>query len=62
MKTLYVGLGATHIGRRKNNQDSDVASNELGLFVVADGMGGYASSPHTVDFRPSVSQFAASLA
>ncbi len=32
---------ATHVGRRKTNEDSLVASPELGLFLVADGMGGY---------------------
>jgi serine/threonine protein phosphatase PrpC len=32
---------ATHIGRRKNNEDSCCADAEVGLFAVADGMGGY---------------------
>ncbi len=31
----------THIGRRSNNEDAFLVSAELGLFVVADGMGGY---------------------
>lgn len=31
----------THTGRRKNNEDAFGASPELGLFIVADGMGGY---------------------
>ena len=31
----------THVGRRANNEDSLCAAPELGLFVVADGMGGY---------------------
>jgi serine/threonine protein phosphatase PrpC len=32
---------ATHKGRRSNNEDSYMLQPELGLFVVADGMGGY---------------------
>lgn len=32
---------ATDIGRRQNNQDAFVIDEELGLVVVADGMGGY---------------------
>ncbi len=31
----------THVGRRKNNEDSLCLEPEMGLFVVADGMGGY---------------------
>ncbi|MCA9718256.1 MAG: serine/threonine-protein phosphatase [Myxococcales bacterium] len=31
----------THIGRRPNNEDAFLVSAELGLFAVADGMGGY---------------------
>ena len=31
----------THVGRRANNEDAFCAHAELGLFVVADGMGGY---------------------
>ena len=31
----------THIGRRKNNEDFFGNLPELGLFIVADGMGGY---------------------
>lgn len=33
--------GRTHVGRRTNNEDAFFADAELGLFVVADGMGGY---------------------
>lgn len=32
----------TFVGRRKRNEDALVASPELGLFAVVDGMGGYA--------------------
>lgn len=31
----------SHIGRRKNNEDAHVVRADLGLAVVADGMGGY---------------------
>ncbi len=34
------GFGATHIGRRKANEDAFVCREDLGLFVVADGLGG----------------------
>ncbi len=33
--------GLSHIGRRPNNEDSYRIEQELGLFLVADGMGGY---------------------
>jgi len=33
---------ASHVGRRDNNEDALCAAPELGLFAVADGMGGYA--------------------
>ncbi|MDE0404136.1 MAG: protein phosphatase 2C domain-containing protein [Nitrospira sp.] len=37
------GAGATHTGLvRPTNQDAFLISNELGLWIVADGMGGYA--------------------
>jgi serine/threonine protein phosphatase PrpC len=31
----------THVGRRPNNEDSHLVDPELGLYVVADGRGGY---------------------
>jgi serine/threonine protein phosphatase PrpC len=40
MKLQSVAL--THVGRRDSNQDAFLASAELGVFAVADGMGGYA--------------------
>jgi protein phosphatase len=33
--------GLTHTGRRKTNEDAMLVDLELGLFVVADGMGGH---------------------
>jgi PPM family protein phosphatase len=33
--------GVTHTGRRKTNEDSMLLDQSLGLFVVADGMGGH---------------------
>ncbi|HEX5108873.1 MAG TPA: Stp1/IreP family PP2C-type Ser/Thr phosphatase [Vicinamibacterales bacterium] len=33
--------GVSHKGRRKTNEDSMVIDPEIGLFVVADGMGGH---------------------
>jgi serine/threonine protein phosphatase PrpC len=32
---------ATHVGRRPNNEDAYCARPELGLYAVADGIGGY---------------------
>ncbi len=32
----------THVGRRSNNEDSHCALDPMGLYAVADGMGGYA--------------------
>jgi serine/threonine protein phosphatase PrpC len=40
MKLQSIAL--THVGRRDSNQDAFLASAELGVFAVADGMGGYA--------------------
>lgn len=41
----WVGVGLTHIGRvRTANQDAYLVNNELGLWIVADGMG---SHPHS---------------
>jgi serine/threonine protein phosphatase PrpC len=34
--------GQTHVGRRSHNEDAYVLRPELGLFVVADGLGGQA--------------------
>ena len=34
-------MACTHVGRRSNNEDSHCSCPELGLFAVADGMGGY---------------------
>jgi protein phosphatase len=40
---LVSAVGQTDLGqRRKNNEDSYLVLEELGVFVVADGMGGYA--------------------
>src|SRR5918993_1975518 len=33
--------GVTHPGRRRSNEDSMLLDDGLGLFVVADGMGGH---------------------
>src|SRR5918994_5981365 len=33
--------GVTHTGRRKTNEDAMLVDLELGLLVVADGMGGH---------------------
>lgn len=38
---LFRGHGASDVGRRKNNEDALLVAPEHGLWVVADGMGGY---------------------
>jgi hypothetical protein len=42
-KTMTIeSYGATDVGlRRKLNEDSLTLDNDLGLFIVADGMGGH---------------------
>jgi protein phosphatase len=38
------GYGTTHLGRRRSsNEDAFYVDDELGLYVVADGMGGHAA-------------------
>lgn len=39
MNTLSFGL--SHVGRRSNNEDALLEARALGLFAVADGLGGY---------------------
>jgi serine/threonine protein phosphatase PrpC len=38
---LLESAGCSIVGRRKNNEDSLLVRPQLGLFAVADGMGGY---------------------
>jgi serine/threonine protein phosphatase PrpC len=37
----YVAHGVTHAGRRASNEDALLVDASIGLFVVADGMGGH---------------------
>jgi serine/threonine protein phosphatase PrpC len=41
MKIIVEHAAATHVGRRTNNEDAFCVEPELGLYAVADGMGGY---------------------
>lgn len=39
-----IGVGATHVGKkREGNEDAYWVDNELGVYLVADGMGGHAA-------------------
>jgi serine/threonine protein phosphatase PrpC len=37
----FKSVGATDIGRRQNNEDTFLIDHDLGLFLVADGVGGH---------------------
>jgi len=37
---MLKSFAKTHIGQRKNNEDSFLIDKEMGLYVVADGVGG----------------------
>jgi serine/threonine protein phosphatase PrpC len=41
MTCTLIASACTYVGRRKRNEDAYVLDAELGLFAVADGMGGY---------------------
>jgi serine/threonine protein phosphatase PrpC len=41
IRMRVVSYGSTHVGRRANNEDSWCAVDRFGLYLVADGMGGY---------------------
>lgn len=36
----FAGFGATHLGKRSHNEDAFLVDDALGLYVVADGVGG----------------------
>ena len=36
----YAGFGATHLGKRSHNEDAYFIDDALGLYIVADGVGG----------------------
>lgn len=59
------GHARSFVGRRKRNEDAFVARRELGLYVVADGMGGHAggnvASQIVVDTMESFFERAASI-
>lgn len=38
----FIASACTYVGRRKHNEDAYLLDPEVGLFAVADGMGGYA--------------------
>ena len=41
MMNIITGFGKSDIGRRREvNEDSFLVDDELGLYIVADGMGG----------------------
>src|SRR5262249_48790446 len=40
-RSLPHAYGLSHVGRRRNNEDSFCIAPHLGLYAVADGMGGY---------------------
>ena len=38
--SVVLGAGATHCGKRSHNEDAFFVDNDLGLYIVADGVGG----------------------
>ncbi len=53
-------IGATHPGQREHNEDCYAADSELGLGLVADGMGGYACGEVASDIvRKTIEEAAA---